>query len=171
MKNKNKAFTLIELLIVIAIIGILASIVLVSLNSSRNKAKEAKYISYVSQVSGLVTKAVAIGAFDTINGTEQGCLGNYSHVAGNRCWDDVATWEKENRRVNEAIELVGTIPVGETSVDNINFGTIVYNIPNSKTVRVYAYVGAGNLDMCNYFGWNNIVNTDIYYCYTDIFKN
>ncbi|MDQ1284213.1 MAG: hypothetical protein QG620_561 [Patescibacteria group bacterium] len=40
--QKQKAFTLIEILIVIAIIGILAAVVLVSLNSSRDKSKYAK---------------------------------------------------------------------------------------------------------------------------------
>ncbi|EKE25534.1 MAG: hypothetical protein ACD_5C00127G0004 [uncultured bacterium] len=54
-KNKKfhvrKAFTLIELLIVIAIIGTLASIVLVSTNSSRDKAKMAKALMSMRSLS------------------------------------------------------------------------------------------------------------------------
>lgn len=43
MKMKNqKAFTIIELLVVISVIGLLASVVMVSLNTARDKAKLAK---------------------------------------------------------------------------------------------------------------------------------
>lgn len=51
MKAKNKkAFTLIELLIVIAIIGILSSIVLVNLNSARVKARDAARLSSIKSI-------------------------------------------------------------------------------------------------------------------------
>ncbi len=48
--KNNRAFTLIELLIVIAIIGVISSIVLSSLNTSRNRANDAKRISSIKQV-------------------------------------------------------------------------------------------------------------------------
>ena len=49
-QKKHKAFTLIEILVVIAIIGILASIVLVSLSRTRNKAKDGRIISDMGQI-------------------------------------------------------------------------------------------------------------------------
>ncbi len=48
--RKNKGFTLVEILIVVAIIGILASIILVGLNSFRSSGRDARRIADVHQV-------------------------------------------------------------------------------------------------------------------------
>jgi prepilin-type N-terminal cleavage/methylation domain-containing protein len=62
--NKNKGFTLIEMLVVIAMIGLLSAVVLVALGPSRNKAKDARIMSDVKQI-------VAIGQtfYDPTNST------------------------------------------------------------------------------------------------------
>lgn len=49
-RNKQKAFTLTELLVVVAIIGILSSIVLTSLSGAREKAKDSRRISDIKQI-------------------------------------------------------------------------------------------------------------------------
>jgi len=56
--RSKKAFTLIEILIVIAIIGVLAAIVLVKLNNSRNKAKDAAIMSSANAMM----KAIIVSA-------------------------------------------------------------------------------------------------------------
>ncbi|MCD6149634.1 prepilin-type N-terminal cleavage/methylation domain-containing protein [bacterium] len=57
LHNNKKAFTLIEILIVIAIIGILVSVIMVSLNVARNKARVAEFQSTASSMNtALVTE-------------------------------------------------------------------------------------------------------------------
>ena len=52
--NPRKAFTLVELLTVVAIIGILASIVLTSLNATRVKSRDARRITDVDAIQASV---------------------------------------------------------------------------------------------------------------------
>lgn len=51
MKNKKRAFTLIELMIVIAIIGILAGMAVPSLRNARERARQSKCFEYSSLIS------------------------------------------------------------------------------------------------------------------------
>ncbi|MEX2411132.1 MAG: type II secretion system protein [Candidatus Paceibacterota bacterium] len=48
--QKEKGFTLIEMLVVVAIIGILSSVILVGLNDARSRARDAKRISDIRQI-------------------------------------------------------------------------------------------------------------------------
>ena len=48
--QKNKGFTLVELLITVAIIGILSAVVLTSMSGARNKAKDGRRISDIKQI-------------------------------------------------------------------------------------------------------------------------
>jgi len=50
MKNKNKGFTLIELMVVISIIGVLSSVVLAGLQSTRVKARNSRIVQGVQQL-------------------------------------------------------------------------------------------------------------------------
>ncbi len=50
LKNRNRGFTLTELLVAVAIIGILSSIVLTSMSGARNRAKDGKRISDIMQI-------------------------------------------------------------------------------------------------------------------------
>lgn len=63
--KKNKAFTIIELMVVISVIGLLASIILVSLGGARDKARIAAGLQFSGSVHhGLGAYAVGVWDFD-----------------------------------------------------------------------------------------------------------
>ncbi len=71
----SKAFTLLELLVVITIIGILASIVVVSMSGSTGSAEIAKGKSYAQQVHALLGHE-ARGVWDFDEGAQDTCAGS-----------------------------------------------------------------------------------------------
>jgi len=87
MLNK-KAFTLIELLIIIAIIGILASVVLVSSNSAKRESKDAAVLTTMKSIQSAAFTCMASGRVARLG---------YYNVAGCSatapnyciCWDNL----------------------------------------------------------------------------------
>jgi len=76
----NRAFTLLELLVVITIIGILTSIVVVSMSGSTDSATIAKGKSYAQQVHALLgANAVGVWNFDEGTGTTVKDISGYGN--------------------------------------------------------------------------------------------
>lgn len=83
--KSNKAFTLIELLMVIAIIGLLSSVIFVALSSARAKARNAVRLSNIKNyVTVFEIVYDSHGEFPDPNSTGWYCLGDYED---NRCWN------------------------------------------------------------------------------------
>jgi prepilin-type N-terminal cleavage/methylation domain-containing protein len=155
----KKAFTIIELLIVIAIISILSSIILVSLNSGKEKAQEAVYISYAIQMFKGVEAAVAMGDLSSIPaGTiESGCLGNYTHIADeNRCANGAARFEGDPVEMRNLLtKHVDSLVSGANISKNKNLG-LFYEIVGTSIpphIAIYAMTSKTTIgattDYCN----------------------
>ncbi len=119
-KNTKKAFTLIELLMVISIIGILSSIVLISVSAVRKNARDAVRKSDLSQIS----KALEVyqishnGVYPAISGifeTSMGICNPVSNCTGNN-WDSTSNLIK-NLKDEENIEIM---------IDPLNKGEYYY---------------------------------------------
>jgi len=84
MYRYRKAFTLIEVLIVVAIIGILAGIILVSLSSAKQKSKDVAVLKMMLGTRGVASicyySGVAINWPTTLN----------TICAGNSLWPDIS---------------------------------------------------------------------------------
>ncbi len=92
MKTRSRAFTLIELLTVIAIIGILAAILIPTVSKVREHAKRAKCMSNVRQLS------IAL-----INGANQNKNQTFPSNAGPGQW----AWDIAHSVSNELINTAG----------------------------------------------------------------
>ena len=67
MRNKNKGFTLIEMLVVIAVIGLLAALILVGLSSFRTRGRDTRRIADVKEVqNGLELYYMKNGSYPTV---------------------------------------------------------------------------------------------------------
>jgi prepilin-type N-terminal cleavage/methylation domain-containing protein len=152
----NKAFTLLELLVVITIIGILTSIVVVSMSGSTDSATIAKGKSYAQQVHALLGSEAVLdlnfneNAFDTCpdgkdtcdasgynnNGTISGAVYVSSPVDGYALSFD---------GVDDYVDL----PANSTSLQLGNTGTITAWVKAnsfSQSINII-YTSTGNLDV------------------------
>jgi prepilin-type N-terminal cleavage/methylation domain-containing protein len=125
LKQKSPAFTLIEVLVVIAVIGLLASVILVSLNSSREKARINAGVQMERQlISAFGSEASGIWNLNTGYGTSIGnTAGNGSNTGG---VITTATW-------------INSEPYGKalsfSSGANVNLGTLT--IAQKTTVAAW----------------------------------
>jgi prepilin-type N-terminal cleavage/methylation domain-containing protein len=89
-RNKQKGFTLIELMVGIAIVGLLSSVILVATKGSTNKANIAKTMQWSRSIESLLGPyAVGIWNFDEGSGTTVSDLSGYGNdgtLVNNPTW-------------------------------------------------------------------------------------
>ncbi|HOM33012.1 MAG TPA: prepilin-type N-terminal cleavage/methylation domain-containing protein [Candidatus Paceibacterota bacterium] len=73
MHNKNKGFTLIEMLVVVAVIGLLASLILVGLSGFRTRGRDTRRIADIKEVqNGLEVYYMKNGTYPIIQDSATG---------------------------------------------------------------------------------------------------
>lgn len=76
ISGSKQAFTLIELLIIVAIIGVLASVIIISLNVARNRAKDNSFKTVVRSVqTGLVSCCITGATLNAYPAFPSTCVG------------------------------------------------------------------------------------------------
>lgn len=120
MSSNKKAFTLLELLIVIAIIGVLAAVVMGALNNSRDKAKDARTLSDVRQIQIAINLAKdSTGNFPGTNSWQ--CL---QTTAEGTCWG--GAYSGSDTLTNQIIPFLPTIPKTQIPAGHAFVGPYLY---------------------------------------------
>ena len=112
-KNKQRGFTIVELLIVIVVIAILAAITVVAFNGIQNRSKNAKTVSAISAWS----KAIKLYNADTGSWpTVHSCLGSSTTYVGNnsQCWNST-TWVVSTTFTNQLAPYMNSFPEPDTT--------------------------------------------------------
>ena len=101
MKNIEKSFTLIEILIVIAIISILSTLIVSGMNSIPKSTRDAKRITEISRIRNAIWSGSNMGVNGYPTTPDQG--------SGSRAWCCLGTGDSTNCSAVEAV-IGGVIP-------------------------------------------------------------
>jgi prepilin-type N-terminal cleavage/methylation domain-containing protein len=128
-RNKQKGFTLIELMVGIAIVGLLSSVILVATKGSTNKANIAKTMQWSRSIESLLGPyAVGIWNFDEGSGTTVSDLSGYGndgtiYGATWRCAEDDSDYTPSGQGCALEFDESGNSGGGEyVYVSNANLG-------------------------------------------------
>jgi len=133
--KKNKAFTLIEILVVITIIGLLSSIVLVAIKSTKEKARIVKILQFAAQVyHALGADAVGIWDFDEGDGTT---VNDRSGNNNNGTLINGPVWKCASANPDYTPSGKGCSLEFDGSNDYVRIDSVVVSSPTSLTISAW----------------------------------
>jgi prepilin-type N-terminal cleavage/methylation domain-containing protein len=110
IKRKNKGFSLVELMIVIAVIAVLATFILIALQNARNSAENSRRVSATTQIRSFASVYYAInGTYENIKSAPEisDAVERYDENTGEKKILRIAvTGEGFNSKYCAEIELV-----------------------------------------------------------------
>jgi prepilin-type N-terminal cleavage/methylation domain-containing protein len=136
--NKQKGFTIIELIVVIAIIAVLTAIVLVNVTSYINKAKDAKINS------NLANMATGMASCYASTSTYVGCFANTAYIPA-ALGTDISTANGGTAAFNT--EAAGTFVICAKLASDGTKGTCVDSTGVTKNNVTYSGC-AGSITAC-----------------------